>query len=127
MYTPKSCHTVCLIFGSETENQTNVDPFICIQFFFRPQSSASSYRNPHPPPSKPPSVMGSVNNGYTGHRAPSVVGSVVNGGGQRAPSAAGSVSNKPGGQRPGSRATSVAGSDTGYRQGGQVMKFIFIY
>ncbi len=66
--------------------------------------------------------MGSVNNGYTGHRAPSVVGSVVNGGGQRAPSVAGSVSNRPGSRAPG-RAPSVAGSDTGYRQGGQVTYF----
>ena len=82
----------------------------------RPQSNASSYRVQQYPPSKPPSVIGSVNGGYAGggHRAPSVVGSVN---GHRAPSVVGSMQ----GGRAG-RALSVAGSDTGYRSGGNAFR-----
>lgn len=86
----------------------------------RAQSQASSYRG-QPYPSKPPSVIGSVNGGYNGgsRRPSSVVGS-VNGGynGQRAPSVNGSVQGGRGGQR----APSVAGSDTGYRSGGNAFR-----
>ena len=87
----------------------------------RPHSNASSYRVQQYPPSKPPSVIGSVNGGFSGggHRAPSVVGSVNNGhGGHRAPSVVGSVQ----GGRPTGRAPSVAGSDTGYRTGGNAFR-----
>ncbi len=48
-------------------------------------------------------MVGSVNNGHGGQRAPSVVGSVQGG-------------------RPTGRAPSVAGSDTGYRTGGNAFR-----
>jgi hypothetical protein len=99
----------------------------------RAHSVASSYRAPQYLPNKPPSVIGSGYGG--GHRAPSVVGSVNGGygGGHRAPSVVGSVTNGHGGQRApsvvgslqggrGGRAPSVAGSDTGYRSGGNAFR-----